>query len=218
MLISEFQIEGFRFIEIKSYVRLLYGMTTASGRHVRRFNIQQWCPLAGRWYRVLMPGVWYQNFESEDETPINDDICIIKPALLKVLENPPKAVIVCREKHGVQYFSANNTEEIGLAALHIVKERHEQGYYSLGVEPIKPDRKPEDFLDSPKFATVAKKEWEIYERSLRQYKEEKHFYEVLECTLSENHYGSAVYLLEDHNDSEYEGFVIEPLIVALIEP
>ena len=204
MLISEFQIEGFHFTEIEPYTR-------HSRCHVRRFNLQQWCPLAERWCRVLMPGNWCQNFESEDETPVNDDICVIKSTLLEAIKNPPKAVIVCQEKHGIQYFSANSTVEIGMAALHLVKERHKQGYYWMGREPTQPDRKPEDFLDSPKFAAVARREWEVYERDLQQYKGEKEFMGVLERTLTENHYGGAVSLLKSHDGYEYEGFVIEVL-------
>jgi len=210
MLISEFKSNHviskildlrFRFVEAEPYMRC--------DHHVRRFNVEEWCPIVERWSRILLPGTWYQNFKSDTELPVGDDKCIIRESLLEDIYNPPSAIIIRKEKHDTCYYSGDSTEMIGITALHILMERHEQGFYRPGTEPIEPKRTLEEFADSPKFFIAAEKIWESYNCELRDYRRHIDFTRLLANTLESNDYYSAVALLQSR--SRYEGFEIELL-------
>ena len=156
-----------------------------------------------------MIGRWGQNFESKNETPVSDDKCMVSELLMDDLENIRTAVIVCEEKHGIQYFVSNSTEDIGRAALHLLKERNEQGYYpEPDSPPEEPQNKPEEMADS-QMVLFCKEQWEQYKMVLESLAQEREFYESVQKALKENDYVIAAGLLESRDGYEYEGFVIE---------
>lgn len=208
MKITDFnkQYKGeFRFAEIEPYTR-------QDKYHIRRFNLEQWCQIAERWFRMLMPGRWDQRFGSENKTPVSNDECYpVYERLLDDLENIRPVIIVCEEKHGTQYFSASNTEDIGRAALHLLKERNSQGYYPKPDDlPEKPQNKPEEMVD-PQMIKFCKEQWKRYDSVLESLVQEREFYKSVQKALKENDYVIAAGLLEDRDGCEYEGFVIETL-------
>ncbi len=199
-----FSSKGFRFVE-KLYMR-------HNHYHVRRFNLEQWCPIVEKWHRMLLPGNWNQIFKSDNKTPVPNEKCIIAPRLLRAIENPPKAIIVVREKHGINYYDANSTEGIGRASLQILGERENQGYYSaIGELPEPPKHKPE-YFDDPAMVNFCEKQWTEYARKQSYYSESNNFWTKVKRALKEDHYVLATLLLEDRNMHEYEGFEIEVLI------
>ena len=156
-----------------------------------------------------MIGRWGQNFESKNETPVSDDKCMVSERLMDNLENIRPAVIVCEEKHGTRYFVANSTEDIGRAALHLLKERNEQGYYpEPDAPPEEPQNKPEEMVDA-QMVKSCKEQWERYNSVLESLAQEREFYESVQKALKENHYVLATRLLESRDGYEHEGFVIE---------
>lgn len=201
-------LEQFRLVEIESYVR-------HNGHHVRRFNLQQYCPTIDSYCRMLVPSHRSLNFTSQIKTPLSDDECVIKDSLLEDIENPPKYIIVCEEKYSTNYFHACTTEVIGRTAIHILKERAQQGfYYELDLtdreDPLKPTKKEDDFPHDPTFAQLAREQWEEYDRVMRRQLEEKNF--RVRFNKAMNDYSEAVSLLCERNDCcEYEGFRFEVL-------
>lgn len=113
----------FRCVETKPYMR--------KGLHSRIFKMEQFCPIAKEWRIMLVPGNnWTLVFRSEDETPVPDGECVISDRKRDALKDIPNYIIVCKEKHGTNYYDAHDTESIGNTAIHILKERMKLGYYS----------------------------------------------------------------------------------------
>lgn len=199
--------KSFRFVEIEPYVR-------HNNKHVRRFNLQQYCPKIDKYCRMLLPGHWGHNIVSDDETPIIDEKCFIRDSLLRDLAKPTKYIIICKEKHGTNYFDASTTEVIGCTAIHILKSRAEQGYY-YELEPVdkedppKPTQKEEDFPNDPVFAKLAREEWGKYNRDIQRQLNDKDF--RVRFDKAPNDYREALHLLIKRNDYQYEGFRLEVL-------
>jgi hypothetical protein len=203
----------FKYVEIESYTR-------HNNQHVRRFNLQQYCPVNGHHCRMLVPGTWHLNFESEDETPVDDGVCVISERRRERIENYPKHIIVCREKHSTHYYDACDTETIGRTAIFILKNRAEcEDYYELSQHSIdreneeipEPTQLAEDFPNDPEFAKLASTEWERYNQHYRRRKNEKEF-RIRHARAMKGHYVQAVGLLQERNGYEYEGFEFEELM------
>lgn len=204
----------FRYVEICPYVR------DHNKHHVRRFNLEQWCPNANKWFRMLLPGTWHQNFESENETPVSDDECVIRERVLNQIEfvsgGVGIAIIVCEEKHCTQYFDASTTEAIGRAALHLLRERNDQSYYyDPGDPPEEPKTKP-DFIEDEELRTACEKQWQEHERELKYHQEQAREYQLVQKTLEDCNYARATALLLNRHGYEYEGFALETLNVPVL--
>jgi len=120
-------------------------------------------------------------------------------------------IIVVKEKHGTRYFAADSTEQIGLVAVQLVKERYNMGYFEAPSDPpVEPTRKPEDFPDDEDLRIVVEKQWREYQSDKKQHLENVETARAVVAALNGN-YIAAYLLLKDRHDYEYEGFEIEEL-------
>lgn len=107
--------------------------------HIRRFNLQEWCPRKQEWCNVLSPGHWCIYFTSQNDLPVPDDCLFIDDHFLQRIRNRPKAIIVLRTKHDIVYYDACDTETIGRTCINIIKIRQRDNYYAFDVvKPIEP--------------------------------------------------------------------------------
>lgn len=207
MTISEFnesQSGKFRFIEIDPYVR-------HNKHHVRRFKLEQFCPMADKWARICVPVPSLLNFESSNEEPLTDDKLVFsrkkRDSLISILHR--QYIIVLREKYGERYFAANTTEQIGRTCLKVIQERKEEGYYqSYSEEPEQPKHKPDEFEDDLHLKNTVEKQWGNYHQKLAYHRESMRQEEEANRILSEQDYHGAKVFLEGRNGYEYEGFSI----------
>lgn len=204
-MLPKLDIPGFRFSE-KKYTRL------ESGRHVRRFQLEEWCPLAQKYYPVLSTGRWYFVAESADATPVRDDQIVFSDRLLNAIRNRPKEIAVFREDNGNRYFDACTTEDIGRACVSVLKQRKQEGWFTKpGPEPVPPSRKPEDFEDDKELQKAVTRQWANYTVNLRDWKEEVSDWEDLQEAVNTDNYYVAFTLCQSRSGYEYEGFSLERL-------
>lgn len=205
-----------RFVEISPFTR-------HNGQIVRRFNLEQWCPIADQWFRMISPGRrWHQNFTGAADQPLTDSELIIDSRLIRDVEmrlnRTPNAIMIVTEKHCVSYYDASSTEAIGLTCLAILRDRDSQNYYATSKElesekPSPPKHKPEDFGDELELAEVCFKQWKSYEMSLKNYEQELQLRQGIDRALSEKDYWIAYHILESRRDYEYERIEVELLSV-----
>lgn len=201
-----------RFVELEPYTR-------HTDQHVRRFKLEQYCPIIDEWVHMLMPGRWGVNFESDNKTPVPDNKCELSKPHLERLGKLPKCVIVCSGKHGTWYYDGSSTEAIGRTAIHVLKQRAEnEEYYALTShsinqkKPSEPRHKPDDFPIDGEFANLAKKQWEIYEREVAEFEGNVNFRTQFKKAVEEIDYVVAARLLVNRKSYEYESFEIERMI------
>jgi len=207
MTISEFnenQSGKFRLVEIDPYVR-------HNKHHVRRFKLEQFCPIADKWVRICVPVPSLLNFQSSNKDPLTDDKLVLSQKkwdnLVSALHR--QYIIVLREKHGERYFAANTTEHIGRACLKVIQERKEEGYYeSYSEEPEQPKHRPDEFEDDPHLKKTVEEQWGDYRQKLASHRESMRQEEELERILSDQDYHGAKVFLEGRNGYCYEGFSI----------
>lgn len=185
MKIQEFNEanEQFRFVEIAPYLR-------HDNCHVRRFSVQEWCPLAKKWCRIFSLGRWIISFVSKNNTPLSDDDILVTDSLKDSILKRPKAIIICEEKHGTYYYDASDTETIGLTCIKIIQDRYEQGYYVDLLE-----------MDVP-----------TDEEILKSNTNKSNALDCLNSAINDKNYVNAFNFLSDRADFEYEGFKIQTLL------
>ena len=130
---------------------------------------------------------------------------------MRKYEHSPNSILVFKEKHCERYFLVPTVEALHKAALMVVLERNEEGYwYNFDEEaPIKPKMEKDDaerFGES--VANTVKREWEQYNYDLRSYNKSLRLKAMLSKILSEKDGQAALNFLQDMSDNEYEGFEI----------
>lgn len=191
---NELHKAQFQFVEIEPYTR-------HTGQVQRRFQLQQWCPKANKWARMLLPGQWCFASETEPE---------FEPIAVQ-LTKIPKHIIVITDKYTTAYYDASNTEAIGLVALDILKQRKEEGWYEEPEQPVTPLRKPEEFSDDAELKDAVQRQWDRYQQDMQYYRREIQFYNRVTEALQNNDYYLACRLLESRSEYEYERFEIVAL-------
>lgn len=192
----------FRYVEIDPYI-------CHGGTIVRRFMFEQWCPLAESWHRMLIPGNWDHRFVGK-KGAAPDAILSVDSSIPRRLDNLPRYVVVCKEKHGTMYFDGADTEAIGRTALFILEKRLEVGYYEPEDDPKPPGNKPEELKDALLIKTC-EDEWRRYRSNLKYARESRHFYRAVHTALENINYYAAAKLLELRVDYQYEDFDIVSL-------
>jgi hypothetical protein len=212
MKIQEFNVlynNRFRYVESPSYEQ--------RGKIVRSFKLEQYCPMAETWCRMLVPGRWNLSFSADERNiPPSDDSLTLDNALIvriqTYLHGGPRWIIIVEEKHVTRYFGADDTEQIGQACLQLIKERKEFGYFPS--DDLKPPEAPPVIQASPDdreaMKLIADRE-QRYKNQMRQYRSDLELLQLLRRALDNNDYHAAYRILSERNGYEYEGFRIEKL-------
>lgn len=124
-------------------------------------------------------------------------------------------LLVFNEKHGDRYFNVPNDEALFAAALKIVTERFEQGYWYVEPEenekPAAPDFTKEQIATLPEsMREAAQKKLREYERSLHDYNELVDGYARIKKAVDEKDGRVAWEVIRDRCDAEYEGYALKP--------
>jgi len=126
-----------------------------------------------------------------------------------------KKILILKEKHGNLYVDVSTEKKWASALLHIVKDRHSQGWYDE-VEKAAPPEKfkeytPEQISLMPKFIVEAihtnNQHYDVELRIFNRLKQQKKY---LEKALGGNP-NSAWKLLSCRDDYEYEGVELDTL-------
>lgn len=200
--------KGFQIVEIKSYMR-------TNSQHVRRFVLEQYCPLVEKWCRMLITGPWNISVVSDNEIPISDDKIDVPNKTIKRWMSicQEDRIIIVQAEHGCRYFSAQDNEQIGRVAITLLKERVESDCFLYETRPKPPRDKWENFSYDLEMSMFVKKRWDIYKRDLQQHKKNVEQAQSASKALETNDYLIATSLLLCRNDLhyEYERFEIKTL-------
>jgi len=119
-----------------------------------------------------------------------------------------RQILVATEKHGTRYFDASTDEQLHRAALKLLAERKEMGWY---YDPKPPDdAAPElteeqiEALPDGKVKDAAVQQHLKYKATIRRYKDEHAEYLRMEKALAEQDGRAAWVFLQVHADFEYE--------------
>lgn len=154
-----------------------------------RFFLEEWCPNLQAWHRRI-PICSVVRTNSNDESD-----CVVPIFVLQNLEDT--CVLVEKQDHGVNYFSGNSTEEVGLAILYILSQNQELYDYVQDV-PVQPKHKPSDFEEQDlKDACV--KMWNSYELALRNKRESESLKKQVKDALENKDIHLALNVLLSHD-------------------
>ncbi len=130
-------------------------------------------------------------------------------------EEEKQRIIIFKEKHGNRYFDASTEEKLHIAALKVLKERFESGWY---YEPEEPQGVEEEITGLRTSLEVVKDSYlrEQIERKLKHvegqmpsYLEYKREWETIQKALEENDGNLAYWVLQQRIDCEYEEYDFE---------
>jgi len=130
---------------------------------------------------------------------------------MRKYKHEPNSILVFKEKHGERYFLVPTVEALQKAALKVALERNEEGYwYDFDEEaPVEPKIKLEDagkFGDN--IASAVSREWRDYEYKVRSYKQSLCLKNMLDKIVKEKDGATALTLLQEMSEGEYEGFEV----------
>lgn len=135
-------------------------------------------------------------------------------AQVKNLFSEPQRILIVKEKHGDRYFVINSRADLHRAALKIVKERYDHGYWYHApkrkediAKPAYSKKEIEQLKGAAKEAALA--ELRRYERELKYHKIAEEQYALALAAVKENDGEAAYELLDWRRDCEYEGFELE---------
>ena len=187
----------YRYVELEPYVR-------HNNQHVRSFQFQQFCPSNNEWAIDKLLNC-HVNATSNDDTPVSDDLCLVHKQVEDRIKNPPKYILIVKDKHCDYFYAIKDMNMYGATALHLLKERKEEGYYYFSDEekPEKPTHSEDDF-DDPELKNTIRYQWNKYKERLRSWKEDKGQSELLDFAINKKNYNSAIRFLESRSDYEYE--------------
>jgi len=128
-------------------------------------------------------------------------------------------ILVFDEKHGRRFFLADTEEKLHAAALKIVKERKEEGWY---YDPAEEERdKPESMtmtdeqVEALPVPSGVKRnirvERENYRQAVKRWERDKANYALIVKAVNENDGKTAFEILKIRDDYEYEGWSFEYL-------
>jgi hypothetical protein len=119
-------------------------------------------------------------------------------------------ILIQHHKHGEAIFDATTPEQLGKAALYILFNNNDCGFYydedkpdDLDFDPAAIDTMPESLRAG------AKKQVEQHKRDVRRYLEVHSFYEDVQTALAEKNGALAWELLKARRDHEYERVELE---------
>jgi hypothetical protein len=123
-------------------------------------------------------------------------------------------LLVFEEKHGNRYFYIPDDKTLAAAALKVLTERYEEGYwyYEPGEKPKAPDFTKEQITTLPEsMRPAAEKKLREYEAACRQYATEVEDYERIVKAVKTKDGKLAWKALYDRQDGEYERVKLERL-------
>lgn len=123
-------------------------------------------------------------------------------------------LLVFREKHGVSYYLVNDDNMLYAAALKVLTQRFETGYwyYKPAKKPEAPDFTQEQVATMPaSMQAGANEKLSAYTRALRRYDVEVEDYESIKKAVKAKDGKLAWQSLCAHQNAEYEGFRLECL-------
>ena len=185
-----------------------------SDRHGYGYRIRKYVDLKGKIKNSPYTSLTKEKAKSFVEALNNGSLPNFDPTFDKKTFN---LLLILKEKHGNRYFYVPTFEHLCKAALKVVLERNEQGYWYDFSEELDEDEKPEiskedleKMKDGP-IKMVGLKEWEHYESKLDHKPKLIKGKKLLDKVIEDNDLLSALQFLEDRRDYEYEGFEIESL-------
>lgn len=136
-----------------------------------------------------------------------------KPVPIRPIVAQP-SVLIFKEKHGKRYFHVPDDKALFAAALHVLAERKEDGYWypspPFGDTPEEPDVKPEDIEKLPKsLQATAKKKLDAYRAAMVEIQDDVLEHAAIEKALADKDGRAAWECLRNRRDAEYEGFDLE---------
>lgn len=133
------------------------------------------------------------------------------PWWMRTLVNEP-SVLILHEKHRNRYFVIPDDKALGEAALHVLKERMDEGYwYSEPEEPKGVGYGLKDLESLPEVLRAeGKKKLAAYKQEVMIYREQKEWWEEANEALMKRDGKLAWKCLVNRNDYEYERVELEP--------
>lgn len=128
------------------------------------------------------------------------------------VEVPGVRVLVAVEKHCRRYWVIENDQQLGLAALAILKGRHKDGYWYLKPEePKKPSMTAAqvEALPAGRVRDAANEELRIYQREQRWFERESQQYADIQKAIKTKDGALAWQILKARRDYEYEELHLE---------
>jgi len=112
--------------QIKNFNALFAGLfRVAKNKDMKDFwYIEQWCPQAEVWSKHHNHR-WNWKSENSEEMPK-----YVWDSVEEESKSPTSKIIVLKGKHFDRHYKATTTEDIGLACLEIIENRHSQDWYT----------------------------------------------------------------------------------------